>query len=164
MDRCPVDGDFGWGWGLFLSWNLISGGPDEQTVLSLHDWAMAIRSQVRLPVRWALRHELLPLSSSGPSFRLLNSPRAEAFKWLAACRTVPQACQLELARVGVRLSHQDPRGHPHLLLHQSSCFVQASEGPFNWKKGSAVKTTFENQCPKGSMFLSSKVAFLSLPW
>ena len=154
------------GGGLLLSWNLISGGPDEQTVLSLHDWgpAMAMRSQVRLPVRWALRHQLLPLGSSGPSFRLLNSPRAEAFNWLAACRTVPRACQLELAGVGVRLSHQDPGGHPHLLLHQSSCFVQGSEGPFNWKKGFAVKTTFENQCPKGSMSLSSKVAFLSLPW
>ena len=128
------------------------------------DQAMAMRSQVRLPVRWALRHQLLPLGSSGPGFRLLNPPRAEAFNQLVPAQQCLRPASWNWPGSGGRLSHQDPWGHPHLLLHQSSCFVQGSEGPFNWKKGSAVKTTFENQCPKGSTSLSSEVAFLSLPW
>lgn len=45
MDRRPVDGDFGWGW-LLLSWNLISGGPDEHKVLSLHDWGPGYGDEV----------------------------------------------------------------------------------------------------------------------
>lgn len=108
---------------------------------------MAMRSQGSLPVRWASGHQLLPPVSSGPGFRLLNPPRAEAFNQLAACRAVPRACQLG----GVRETEPpEPGGHPRPLSPpEQLCFVQGPEGAFKRKKGSAVKTTFENQCLTG---------------
>lgn len=51
---------------------------------------------------------------------------------------------------GKSLATRTPRTPPALPPPQLFCFVSASEGAFNWggKKSSAVKTAFENQCPK----------------
>lgn len=53
MDRRPVDGDFGSGPGgrgggvaVVTLLDLISGGPDEQKALSLHDWGPGCGNEV----------------------------------------------------------------------------------------------------------------------
>lgn len=74
--------------------------------------------------------------SSGSSFRSFKPTRGRGFQigWQPA------------HGVGWgRPSHQDSGDTPTPPPLEQLCFVQGSEGTFNWKKGSAVKTTLGKQ-------------------